>query len=108
MSRKCELSGVSVLHGNKVSHSQRKTRRRFKPNLKVVRFASNITGQKYRFLINTRCIRSIEKIGDFDTYMLKTSSDVLSYRAQIVKRKIVKRKLVLRHENWDTPKIQKI
>lgn len=98
MSSKCELSGVGVLYGNKVSHSERKTRRRFEPNNKVVRFVSDLMGEKYRFRINARCIRSVEKAGGFDQYMLKVSEDVLSDKAKIVKRKIVDKKRSSQHE----------
>ena len=33
MSRVCELTGKAVMSGHKVSHSQRKTNRKFLPNL---------------------------------------------------------------------------
>ncbi|MDN3030758.1 MULTISPECIES: 50S ribosomal protein L28 [Rickettsieae] len=93
MSRRCELSGVGVLHGNKVSHSQRKTRRRFEPNLRVVRFASELTGQEYKLSVNAKCLRSVEKVGGFDEYMLKISSDILSDKAQVIKKKIAEKKV---------------
>ncbi|HJD59450.1 MAG TPA: 50S ribosomal protein L28, partial [Rickettsia endosymbiont of Omalisus fontisbellaquei] len=56
MSRKCELTGVGVLYGNNVSHSQRKTRRRFEPNLRSVKFTSDITAEGYRLSVNAKCI----------------------------------------------------
>ncbi len=93
MSRKCELSGVGVLYGNKVSHSQRKTRRRFEPNLRVVRFTSDLIGQEYKLSVNAKCLRSVEKVGGFDEYMLKVSCDVLSEHAQMIKRKIANKKV---------------
>lgn len=91
MSRKCELSGVGVLYGNKVSHSQRKTRRRFEPNLRVVRYSSDITGQEYKLSVNAKSMRSVEKIGGFDAYMIKVSSEVLSDKAQVIKKEITKK-----------------
>ncbi len=95
MSRKCELSSVGVLYGNKVSHSQRKTRRCFKPNLKVMRYMSELTGQEYKLSVNAKCIRSVEKAGGFDLYMINISADLLSDKAQMIQRKIVKKHLVL-------------
>ncbi|WPY00731.1 50S ribosomal protein L28 [Candidatus Trichorickettsia mobilis] len=92
MSRKCELTGVGVLYGNKVSHSERKTRRRFEPNMRVVRFVSDVTGSQYKFRVNARCIRSVEKTGGFDEYMIKISENMLSDRAKLVKRKIITKK----------------
>jgi len=38
MSRVCQLTGKSVMVGNNVSHSNRKTKRRFFPNLVTKRF----------------------------------------------------------------------
>ena len=41
MSKRCELTGVSPLKGNNVSHANNKTKRRFLPNLKKVTFISD-------------------------------------------------------------------
>jgi large subunit ribosomal protein L28 len=38
MSRVCQLTGKSVMVGNNVSHSNRKTKRRFYPNLITKKF----------------------------------------------------------------------
>ena len=42
MSRRCELTGKAVQSGNKVSHSNRKTRTRFLPNLVQVTLVSDM------------------------------------------------------------------
>lgn len=93
MSRRCELSGVGVLYGNKVSHSQRKTRRRFEPNLRVVRFVSDLIGQEYKLSVSAKSMRSVEKLGGFDAYMLKVSNDLLSGKAQMIKKKIIEKQV---------------
>ncbi|MFY9589410.1 50S ribosomal protein L28 [Rickettsia endosymbiont of Halotydeus destructor] len=93
MSRRCELTGVGVLYGNNVSHSQRKTRRRFEPNLRSVKFTSDATAQEYRLSVNAKCIRSVEKAGGFDEYMIKVSNNILSDNAKAIKRKIIQNKL---------------
>ena len=92
MSRKCELTGVAVQYGNNVSHSQRKTRRRFEPNIKTVEYKSEITGQKYRLKIIARAMRSIEKNGGFDLFILKANDSMMSDKAKRVKRAIFKMK----------------
>ncbi len=92
MSRKCELSGVSVMYGNKVSHSQRKTRRRFEPNMKLVSFASDLVGESYKFRVNAKCIRTVEKVGGLDEYMMKASEEFLSDKAKVVRKKILGKK----------------
>ena len=42
MTRKCELTGKKPIKGNNVSHANNKTKRRFLPNLKKVKFTSGI------------------------------------------------------------------
>ena len=38
MSKVCQITGKKVMHGNNVSHSNKKTRRTFEPNLKIKKF----------------------------------------------------------------------
>ncbi len=90
MSRRCELTGIGVQFGNNVSHSQRKTRRRFSPNVKTVKCKSELTGQEYQFKLVARCIRSIEKAGGFDEFMVNAKSYKMSDRAKSVRQKIKK------------------
>lgn len=92
MSRICELSGVGVQYGNNVSHSQRKTRRRFEPNIRVVRFLSDAMALHFKFRVNAKCMRTVEKVGGFDEYMLIVSDKVLSDSARVVKRKIIEKR----------------
>ena len=42
MAKKCELTGITPLKGHKVSHANNKTKRKFYPNLKKVKFKSEI------------------------------------------------------------------
>jgi large subunit ribosomal protein L28 len=64
MSRVCEICGKKPLTGNNVSHSERKTKRRWLPNLQRVRVLS-ATGQASRKNVCTTCIKSgkIRKAG---------------------------------------------
>jgi large subunit ribosomal protein L28 len=67
MSRVCQVTGKSILAGNNVSHSNRKTRRRFLPNLQTHRFWVPGTGdQKGRFIklvVSHKGMRTIDKNG---------------------------------------------
>jgi large subunit ribosomal protein L28 len=56
MARTCELCGKGPSVGNNVSHANNKTRRRWKPNLQLVK--ANQNGTVRRILACTRCIRS--------------------------------------------------
>lgn len=93
MSRECELSGVGVLFGNNVSHSQRKTRRKFKPNLHEVRLTSDLTGISYKFRITPRCLSSIEKKGGFDEFIVKAKDCNLSQKAILAKKAVMLKKI---------------
>jgi large subunit ribosomal protein L28 len=56
MARKCEICGKRTVTGNKVSHSNNRTRRTWKPNLHKVR--TMVGSTKTTLKICTRCLRS--------------------------------------------------
>ena len=58
MSRRCELTGKAVQSGNKVSHSNRKTRTRFLPNLCHVTLISDALGRSVRLRVAAAALRS--------------------------------------------------
>jgi large subunit ribosomal protein L28 len=63
MSRVCQLTGKSVMVGNNVSHSNRKTKRKFYPNLITKKF---FLPEEERFItlkISTSALRTINKKG---------------------------------------------
>jgi len=63
MSRVCQLTGKSVMVGNNVSHSNRKTKRKFLPNLISKRFFLIEEGQYITLKISTSALRTINKKG---------------------------------------------
>ena len=74
MSRRCEITGKGVLSGNNVSHANNKTRRRFLPNLQSRRLFSETLGESVRLRIAASTLRTIEKRGGLDGYLLLASS----------------------------------
>ncbi|MDA9950962.1 50S ribosomal protein L28 [Oligoflexaceae bacterium] len=70
MSRVCELTGKKVQYGNRVSHSNAKTRHRFEPNLQSKRFWSEETNRFVKLKVCTAAIRTIDKLG-VDKYARK-------------------------------------
>jgi len=92
MSKKCELLNVAPMSGNKVSHSNRKTRRRFLPNLKSISFFSEILGVNLNLKVATSTLRTINKYGNIDNFLTKYRFHKLSDEAQLMRIKI-KRKL---------------
>jgi large subunit ribosomal protein L28 len=63
MSRVCQLTGKRPISGNRVSHSNRKTRRRFLPNLHKKRFFVPETGAWVTLKISSNALRTINKHG---------------------------------------------
>jgi large subunit ribosomal protein L28 len=59
MARKCEICGKGPQFGNRVSHSNRKTRHKFNPNIQNVRIEVN--GVTRRIRICTSCLRNLKK-----------------------------------------------
>lgn len=90
MARRCDFSGKGVQAGNNVSHANNRTRRRFLPNLQQTSMLSDALGQTVQFRLSTQTIRTIEKRGGLDAYLLSTSNDKLGQRARQLKRRVKK------------------
>lgn len=94
MSRKCDLLAVGVMTGNKISHSNRKTRRRFLPNLKEVSFKSDALGADLNLKVAASTLRTVNKFGNIDNFLVnyryaKLTNAARKLRTQI-KKKLVK------------------
>jgi large subunit ribosomal protein L28 len=63
MSRVCQLTGKSVMVGNNVSHSNRKTKRKFYPNLITKKFYLPEEDSYVTLKISTSALRTINKKG---------------------------------------------
>ena len=63
MARICDLTGKKAMTGNSVSFSNKKTKRKFKPNLHVKRFYVPELGEWISLKVSTSAIRTIDKIG---------------------------------------------
>ncbi|MDO8422903.1 MAG: 50S ribosomal protein L28 [Parvibaculum sp.] len=92
MSRRCELTGKAVMSGNNVSHANRKTRRRFLPNLCQVTLMSDVLGGRYSLRISAHALRSVEHNGGLDAFLVKARKTDLSARALRLKTSIEKAK----------------
>lgn len=90
MSRRCDLTGKGVLVGHKVSHSNRKTKKRFLPNLCNVTFQSETLGRPVRLRVSANAIKSVDHRGGLDAFLKAARDEELSARALDVKRKIEK------------------
>lgn len=63
MSRVCQVTGKSPMSGNKVSHSKRRTRRRFLPNLHWHRFWVPSAKRFIKLRVSSKGLRTIDKLG---------------------------------------------
>ncbi|MGH6818401.1 MAG: 50S ribosomal protein L28 [Methylovirgula sp.] len=91
MTRRCELTGKSVLTGHVVSHSNHKTNTRFLPNLKRATLISETLNRRVRLRVAVAALRSIEHRGGFDAFLLKARDSELSRNALALKREILKK-----------------
>jgi large subunit ribosomal protein L28 len=63
MSKVCELTGKRPITGNNVSHSNRKTKRRFIPNIQKKKFYVPEIGDFVDLKVSASAIRTINKMG---------------------------------------------
>ena len=63
MSRVCDLTGKKAMVGNNVAHSNKKTKRKFYPNLQRKRFFVPETGEWITLKVSTSALRTIDKKG---------------------------------------------
>lgn len=88
MPKVCDLTGKGVVAGNNVAHSNTKTKRRFQPNLQNVTLQSEALGRKLSLRIAASTLRSVQKRGGLDAFLLATDDAKLPPRALRLKRSI--------------------
>jgi large subunit ribosomal protein L28 len=91
MAKRCDVTKKGVLSGNSVSHAHNKTRRRFLPNIQRLSFFSDMLGRRIRLTVSVNGIRTIEKNGGIDQFLLNTSSKLLERDAVEIQRILKKR-----------------
>ena len=88
MSQVCELTGKRPAYGNKVSHSNIKTRTRWMPNLRAKSYVIPELQQTISLLLSTRAIRTIDKLGGITPAIMAAGEKALSERLQRVRNRI--------------------
>ena len=88
MSRVCELSGKGVMSGHRVSHSNIKSKRQFRPNLNDVTLMSDTLGRSFKFRIAASTLRTVDHRGGLDAFLVKARDEELSERALKVKKDV--------------------
>jgi large subunit ribosomal protein L28 len=88
VSRICDLTGKGVVSGQNIAHSNTKTKRRFQPNLQNVTFISESLGRKLSLRIATSTLRTVQKRGGLDAFLLATDDRNLGPRGLQLKRAV--------------------
>jgi len=92
MAWRCELTGKDRQIGHRVSHSNRKTKRQFKPNLLNVTLMSDALGRSIRLRVCANALKSVDHRGGLDAFLLKAKDTELSPRVLEIKRQVVKKR----------------
>ena len=95
MTWRCELTGKGPQTGHTVSHSNRKTNRRFMPNLVNVTMISDALGRSVRLRISANALKSVDHRGGLDAFLAKAKDVELSSRALDLKRQVQKKKIAV-------------
>ena len=89
MSKKCELTGKIPMKGHNVSHANNKSKRRFLPNLKKVKFTSELLKRSLKLTVSNAGVRSVDKKGSFDQFLKAVKNRDLSPRLKKLKKNIL-------------------
>lgn len=88
MTKKCLVTEKGVMSGNNNCYSKKKTRRRFMPNLQTVAIYSEILEAPVNVRITSNGLRTIEKNGGLDLYLLNTQPSKLSDECKVLRDRI--------------------
>ena len=89
MAKKCELTGKNPMKGHNVSHANNKTKRRFLPNLKKVKFTSELLKRSMKLTVSNAGVRSVDKKGSFDEFLKTVKNKNLSPRLKKLKKSLL-------------------
>ena len=90
MTRRCELSGKLPMAGQNRSHAENKSKRTFRPNLCQVTLISDTLQRKFRLRVSAHALKTVERRGGLDAYLIEAKDEELSERCQKLKREVKK------------------
>ena len=88
MTKKCELTGKRPLKGHNVSHANNKTKRKFNPSIKKIKFKSDILKKNITFKVSSAALRTVDFKGGIDKFLKSAKSYKLSKKAKKLKTQI--------------------
>jgi large subunit ribosomal protein L28 len=89
MSRRCEITGKGPMVGNKVSHANNKTKRRWLPNLQEATFFSAGLKRSVSVTCTTNGIRTVEHKGGIDNFLLNSTPTKLPANLRRLRKQLV-------------------
>jgi len=89
MSRICELTGKKPAKGHNVSHANNKTKRRFLPGIKKIKFKSDLLKKNIKFTVSNAALRTVDYKGGIDKFLRSAKSFKLSKKAKKLRIKII-------------------
>ena len=89
MAKRCQITGKGVMCRNNVSHANNRTRRRFLPNLQTTRMHSEVLDRKVNLRVSTSAMRTVEKHGGLDAFLMQARNAELAVEARELKREIL-------------------
>ena len=92
MAWRCELTGKSRQIGHRVSHSNIKTKRRFRPNLLNVTLISESLNRRVRLRVSANALKSVDHRGGLDAFLMAAKDAELSPRVLELKREVTKKR----------------
>ena len=89
MAKRCNITNTKPMVGNNVSHAVNKTKRQFLPNLQNVSFFSEILGKKVKIRSSSKGIKTVEKNGGIDNYLLSLKNSKHTSETRRLKKSLI-------------------
>jgi len=90
MSRRCMITGKSVMTGNNVSHAKNRTKRRFLSNIQDTSLYSEVLDRWVKIKASSAGLRTVEHKGGFDAFLTATAPTKLDPALRPVKAQVEK------------------
>jgi len=88
MTRRCEITGKMAQVGNKVSHANNKSLRRFEVNVQKARVYSEILKKFFTLKVTPAGLRTIEHNGGFDAWVMSIAPTKLDAAVRPIRKLI--------------------
>jgi large subunit ribosomal protein L28 len=88
MTRRCQITGKIRQVGNKVSHANNKSKRRFNPNIRAARVYSETLKRFVALKVTPSGLRTIEHNGGLDAWLLKQTPSKLDARLRKLREQV--------------------